>query len=181
MSSYKKLSKTLKQSSKALQHALHEATEELCDLIFALHDAYRKEYSAQLEERKLEENPLMPSLGASEELGPEDRDFPGYYYPRWHAPYIHGDGTVGDFLDVIEARHCHADYSFEELERKLPELKAWELLLVWKYELQVRPLRASIRQLDLMIEEMFEKSYFPLPEQLPRVDNVLVRENPARA
>lgn len=171
MKAMKAMCKTMEACAKQLSEALNRATEANFKVISNLDESFRAEYKAELTERGLEPNPHMPELGGSEEGMILELNGPGYMIPRWHYIEKEADGSFGHIMYPIDAASCCADHTFDELERELSDLKAWELLLIWEYELRLRPFRASIRGVSDVISKLADLSQYRLVDNLPRVDN----------
>ena len=171
MKAMKAMCKTMEACAKKLNEALSRATEANFEVISDLEKSFRAEYEAELAERGLEPNPRMPELGGNEEGMIFEGNEPGYIIPRWHYAEVEADGSIGHIMYPIDAASECGDHTFDELERELPYLKAWELLLIWEYELRLRPFRASIRSVSDVISKLADLSQYRLVDNVPPVDN----------
>lgn len=179
MKIYKALRKELRDCARRLREALTKASDACCDLVLDLNSEFASEYALQLQERGQAENPFMPSLCVSEEGDGFEGTGSGVYYPRWCVAHKYEDGHADLYEYPIDVDCVGANHTFEDLERQLCDLQAWELLLVWKYEQRVKPLRESIRGLEDLIDQLFARSNYPLVDKLPAVDDIVINRKSA--
>jgi len=171
MNGTNELQNVITRSVRQLADTLCDASEFNCRLIESLNEDLLHEYEEQLEVREEAASPRMPSLATfGERWKLEGEDSCGLYFPIWCAPFENGDGNFDLERILIEPRTIGADYTFDALRCRTERLRDWELFLVWKYELRVRPYRESLRKFQRLVELLDASLEAPLDESIPPIE-----------
>ena len=167
-----------KRCAYQLRNLLSKATKANYVVVSDLNSIFLEEYDEQLKERREDTSIYMPRLGTLEEGYPfEDQSLRGVHYPRWLAPDQGcADSTGARYYYPIDGPKRGVNHTFDELESQFSMLKAWELLLVWRFELRIRSYRESIRGFEEVIGELQIRAEEPLDTDISDIDYVFTAD-----